>query len=216
MRNMVHPAAGAESSRAKVLAGKRMITDLRFAHGYRVELLEEWPGAPIPNWYYIPPQGSGGRDGILLHILPDGENDWMGCFAFGSYDLSAVIASPQDGVFFVVAEGEGYVVNAKEPSAWHRLPCSPVRHARILPEHGLVLFADFTHLVAYGKDGLKWKSRRLCWDDLEIVEIAGTKMIGSGYDCMNSIKPEGRFELDLLTGSLGQTDFAYAYQSCGW
>jgi len=189
-----------------------MITDLTAADGYRVELLNELPGTPNPIQFYFPPRGSGGRDGMLVHVTPDTAEGWIGCFAFGSYDVSAVIASLEPKKLFVISKGAGYVVNVAHPSEWDGVRCEPVRDVRIAATHGLVLFSDFDRVAAYGPNGLVWRSQRLCWDDLKIISIDGTAIVGSGFDPTNSARPEGRFELDLLTGKVGQSDFAYAYK----
>jgi hypothetical protein len=174
-----------------------------------VELLDERPGSPVTNQFYIPPGKSIGQDGMLVHIIPDATGDWIGCFAFGDFraGLSAVIASPQPEMLLVIARGAGYLVNTARPSEWKQIPCVPVRDARVLLDHRLVIFADFTRLAAYGTNGLARRSQPLCADDLRIIGIAGAIITGSGYDPTNPASPEGRFELDLLTGVISKTNF---------
>jgi hypothetical protein len=190
-----------------------MIADLTAANGYRVQLLDELPGTPSPNHFYFPPLGSGGRDGMLIRITPDTDEGWTGCFAFGSYDISAMIASPEPMKLFVISKGAGYVVNAAHPSEWNRVHCDPVRDVRVIEQYGLVLFADFTSIAAYGEKGLAWLSKPLCWDDLKIMSVEGTRIVGCGYDPTNEVRPTGHFELDLLTGEVGRTDFAHMHSS---
>jgi hypothetical protein len=47
-----------------------MVTDITLAYGYQLELLDELPNAPSTRRYYVPPQGTGGKDGILLRVVP--------------------------------------------------------------------------------------------------------------------------------------------------
>jgi hypothetical protein len=98
----------------------------------------------------------------------------------------------------VVSQGRAYFVDALNPSRWEELPISPVRHVRPLPEHGIVLFADFNNLAAFGPGGLVWRSPRLCWDDLEILTINADRIEGEGYDPLNSGKMP--IAVDLKTG----------------
>lgn len=178
-----------------------MIIDLTFATGYGVDLLDELPGTPDPVQFYFPTAGSGGKDGLLLRIKSDGTIGWVGCFAFDAVGLSACIASPQPGRLFVVSRGAGYVIDVTRPGEWTQVGCVPVREVRVLADQNMVLFADFTRIVAYGVNGRIWRSERLCWDDLRILSIDGGRVNGSGFDPTSSANPERRWELDLLTGS---------------
>lgn len=191
----------------------KMLVDLTFADGYRVELPDELPGYAT-NMTFIPPVGAGGRDGLLIQLRSDTAHDWLGCFAFGQFGIgfSAVIASPQPGWLFVISAGAGYIVNTTSSSEWEEVACTPVREANVIAERNMVLFADFTTVAAYGRNGLAWKSPRLCWDELHISSIQENKLHGTGYDPTNSSKPYGEFTVDLLTGQVLESDFDYAYK----
>ena len=71
---------------------------------------------------------------------------------------------------------------------------------RQLPEAGLLVFSDFTHLAAYRNNKLAWQSARVCWDDLKIAKITNEVIEGVGYDPTNSITHERPFSVDLRTG----------------
>ena len=184
-----------------------MTIDLTFASGYDLEVLDELPGTPNPVQFYFPPLRSEGRDGTLLRIKPDRSQKWVGCFAFGSYELSACIASPEPRQLFVLSRGAGYAVDVDCPGKSRELPSVPVRDFRVLADQKMVLFADFTRTAAYGVNGLIWRSERLCWDDVKILSIEGGLVYGSGSDPTSSANPERRWELDLLTGRTVRTDF---------
>lgn len=195
-----------------------MHTDLTFAHGYIVELIHDLPGVAVPNRIFIPPSVASTKDGIFLRVAPQSGEPWIGTFAFGHFgvDFSAVIASPEPGTLFVVSSGAGYIVNTEQPFEWGQLHCLPIRDARVALNEELVVFADFTHMCAYGRRGLAWQSRRLCWDGLEIISMDASKIVGCGDDPTNSNKPKGHFELDLLTGQVTATDFVGAYEQSLW
>jgi hypothetical protein len=72
-------------------------------------------------------------------------------------------------------------------------------------DQGLILFADDTTITAYGRSGLVWSSERLCWDDLKIVGVDGDQVIACGYDAPT--ESDGRFVLDLFTGTVRESDF---------
>jgi hypothetical protein len=190
-----------------------LLLDLTFAKGYDVELRDELPGDGT-KLLYVPSCDGGGKDGLLLDVRPVAAGDWIGCFAFGPFDtgLSAVIASPQPGRLFLISEGAGYLLNTADAAEWEEVACMPVREAKVVADHNMVLFSDFTNIAAYGCDGLIWKSRRLCWDDLQISSIVDNRLFGSGYDPTNSVKPRDNFMLDLRTGKVLESDFNYAYK----
>lgn len=191
-----------------------IFTDLSFSKGYRVALLSELPGREVSNVFFIPPIGMGGKDGVLIEVSPENGEQWIACCAFGQFGIgiSAVIAAPQPAKIFVVAEGQGYVIDSKCRSEWHDVPCRPIADLRVAPDRGVVLFSDFTSICAYGLAGRLWKSKQLCWDELKIEQIEGNKILGNGYDPTNSEKPYGQFELDLFTGEVRKSDFEYAYK----
>jgi hypothetical protein len=144
---------------------------------------------------------------MLLRVKRNGAKAWVGCFAFDAVGMSACIASPKPGHLFVVSRGAGYLIDLEHPREWIQIKCVPVREVRVLADQKMVVFADFTKIVAYGSEGLIWHSERLCWDNLKILSVEGERIIGSGYDPTNSRSPEGRFELDLSTGKIIRAEF---------
>jgi hypothetical protein len=100
----------------------------------------------------------------------------------------------------VISKGGGYLVNADSPESWEEVRACPVIDFRLLPEHQLLVFSDFTGLAAYGGNGLVWRSPRVCWDDLKITKVTSETVEGTGYDPTNSFKQEMRFAVDLKTG----------------
>src|SRR5204862_4757641 len=95
--------------------------------------------------------------------------------------------------------GLGYLINAERPHEPRRIASSPIRQFHIVQEHEIVLFADFTALVAYGRRGKIWESGRLAWDWLKIVSVEDTTIFLTGFDAPadNVAYP---FTVDLITG----------------
>ncbi|RKH05445.1 hypothetical protein D7V97_23925 [Corallococcus sp. CA053C] len=75
----------------------------------------------------------------------------------------------------------------------------PITEVRALPSAGIVVFANFTELVAYGAEGLRWRTKRLAWDGLKIVEVTERSLIGEYWDIRDEAMQ--RFEVDLATGA---------------
>jgi hypothetical protein len=85
------------------------------------------------------------------------------------------------------------------PDAWEEVNAVPIIDARAVPAAGVVVFANYTELVAYGASGMKWRTKRLAWDGLKVIAVGDRTLVGEYWD----IPEEGmrRFEVDLLTGA---------------
>jgi hypothetical protein len=64
----------------------------------------------------------------------------------------------------VIAQGAGYVVAAHKPDTSEEVSAVPIIDARAIPTASVVVFANYTELVAYGESGMKWRTKRLAWD----------------------------------------------------
>jgi hypothetical protein len=178
--------------------------DLTFPASYQVEIVPDFPGYPIPNLFYFPPRGTGGSEGVLLRIVLENADVWMGCFSPFTR-TPTLLAAPQADWLFVIPDNTGYAVNTSQPSEWSCVRSWPVTGVQTVKDHGMILFADDTTITAYGRKGVIWSSERLCWDDLKIIGVDGDQIIGCGFDPTNS--SEGRFILDVLTGVICESDF---------
>jgi hypothetical protein len=107
-----------------------------------------------------------------------------------------VVGWPDEESFCVVKTGTGVLVRASDPRADQEIEVFPICDVLPIAEHGLVLFADFTSLSAYGPAGLIWRSDRLVMDELKILGFEGGGLRVTGY--VADEYPE--FEVDIATG----------------
>lgn len=176
-------------------------SDLAFPHSYEIEEFRGLPGTgtlKVPLIYFPPPKGRPEHDGEWLKVTAKSGKTWVGVFAFGLGSRTGVISTPEPNTVCVISKGRGYLVNAESPELWDEVRACPVNDLRLLREHELVVFCDFTGLAAYGSNGLVWRSPRVCWDDLKITNVTRETIEGTGYDPTNS--NEMRFAVDLKTG----------------
>ncbi|HEV2205558.1 MAG TPA: hypothetical protein VGR36_03395 [Candidatus Acidoferrales bacterium] len=75
----------------------------------------------------------------------------------------------------------------------------PVLDVRVIPQHLLIVFSDFTRLAACGENGVAWVSPQVCWDDLKIVNVTSETIEGTGYD-PTSKTHQLQFVVSLKTG----------------
>lgn len=183
--------------------------DFAFPHSYEVEEVGEFPGtgvfqAPIIH-FPRPTKNRSDDNGLWLRVKARRGKTWMGVFARG-YNappaFSRVLSTPVPDQLCVVADGSAYSVDSKNPGAWEQIPINPVLEVQPVLEQNLLIFGDFTRLVAHGTNGLLWKTQRLCWDELKITKLEGNTVEGTGYDPTNRAAPTMRFVVDLKTGRL--------------
>jgi hypothetical protein len=177
--------------------------DFTFPHNYEVRMLEAAPPVhPVEKLYhYTVELEEGDRSGAYLRVTPQSGPAWVGFFALG-FDadqvVSAVCSTPDPERFCVVVGGYAYSVEASNPAEWLRIEQRPVVDLRVLPQHGLLLFAGFTSITAVGSSGIAWTTERLSWEGLTISEIEGDRLQGHGWDALAD--KDVPFEVDLKTG----------------
>jgi hypothetical protein len=184
------------------MSHKRDTIDATFAHSYECERLTETPKAGEPHYYYPGATTEGGRDGILVEVRPQGGRPWVGTFAFGQVTpkgVSGIFTTPNPECLCIVSKGEGYLVSADTPTAWEPVRATPVVDVRLVHAQGIIVFANFTELLAYGAGGVKWRTKRLAWDSLKITEVTDTLIKGEFWDIRSEAL--GSFIVDLATGT---------------
>jgi hypothetical protein len=180
---------------------------LLFEHRYDISLdpavFEGYGG----RWsrVVLPTDDNGGSVRLTCAVLPRQSPAWLGLFR-GSYPeppaMSAVFASPNPERFLAIAGGTGYLVNASDPTDYEVSGSGPITGALAIPDHDLLVVADFTRVSAYGPEGLVWVTPDLSWDGLVLEEVRDGSLRGKGWNAPQQKSIE--FEIDIHTGkSLG-------------
>jgi hypothetical protein len=161
---------------------------LRFPGGVPLDLQQELAAGPI------------------LGVRPTTGDPWVGVFAGGGYRVppaapSQVVGWPDGRSFCVVFTGSAYVVRADDPTHSFEVDLFPICDVSAIVSHELVVFADFTDLIAYGAGGLAWRSGRLVLDGLEILAAEGDVLHVRGS--VETVE----FTVDLGTGSSADGPF---------
>jgi len=179
--------------------------DSKFERRYEYELLEEGPAKGSSRHFYYPgATKAGGSDGLLIRVQPQVGDSWIGTFAFGCVlkkrGMSRVFATPNPDVMCVVANGEGYLVSASDPQTWEEVNAVPVLDVRQIPARSLIVFADFTSLVAYGEGGIRWRSGQIGADELSILDSSADRISGTWWNPAKGATSE--FVVDTMSGEL--------------
>ena len=178
---------------------KTALVDLSFRHDYTVEQIEEIPtGNDIKHVLF--PEGSANY-ALMIKVTPRKGSPWVATFA-RAYDspqaLTGILSCPSSEHVCVVSGGGGYIIRASDPDDRQKIPLVPITDARLIKGKGLLVFANFTSLAAYGVGGLLWQSSRLSWDGLRITEVTSEHITGLGWDSPR--EQEIEFVVDIATG----------------
>ena len=138
------------------------------------------------------------REGLVVRFYPSTDS-WVGNFQRGLTSLDEVFCHPDGRHVVVVAGGTAYVVDAED----HRLVAhfgAQIEQIVLVPASGFVLLGNGLWFEAIGPTGTAWRSRRISWDGMRSISLAGTVIRGEAY------APEGpdgmwyAFEVDAMTG----------------
>jgi hypothetical protein len=144
--------------------------------------------------------------GPILEIRPDDGGPWIAVFDGGDYESppaapTHVLGWPDERSVCVVDRGWGCVVRADDPDVTFEIDCYPICDVLVAPDHGLVVFADFTDVVAYGRDGVMWRCPDVVTDELRIVALDGDALHVSGFDAASyPEEPYPEIAVDVRTG----------------
>lgn len=157
------------------------------------------PYGPMAEPFSATGQGTH-REGLVVRFFPP-TGSWVGNFQRGVSAFDEVFAHPDGRHVVVVAGGTAYVLDV----AGHNVVAhfgAQIEQMLLVPERGFVLLGNGLWFEALGPTGTVWRSRRVSWDGMRNVSLAGTIVHGEAY------APEGRdgmwypFEVDVMTGSV--------------
>lgn len=177
-----------------------MKVDLSFQSIYSIEVLEELGAGE--RYYYPGATTKRGKDGLIVEVISSEGTSWVGVFAFGEISpkgISGVYSMPDPDKFCVVSRGAGYIVSSSDPEDWQEVKAIPVMDVRPVKSQNILVFADYTELVAYDETGIKWRTERLAYDRFKITEVTDRSLKGEFWNIRNEANEI--FEVDLVTGS---------------
>ena len=111
---------------------------------------------------------------------------------------TGVWSCPHPDWLCAIAGGYAYLINTCNPRDWEQIEYRPVVEVRPIPEAGLLVFASFHTLLAYGSEGAKWKTQRLTSEGLRLGNVEAGCITGWGWDMRTD--REFPFSVDLATG----------------
>jgi hypothetical protein len=182
----------------------RFAIDSSFQHAWQAEILSARPLILPARQFVFPAKVEEVEIGALEILVKPADaraGPFLATCALGFADPSAptgLWACPDPQWMCAVAGGYAYLVNTAEPEQWKQLEYRPVTGIRPLPRHGLLLFSGFHSLLAWGAEGIAWKTKRLSWEGIRIAGVEADTLTGFGWELKTDRELE--FEVDLRTG----------------
>jgi hypothetical protein len=174
---------------------------------WRAQVLAEPPMIAPARQFTYPMQIAGEEDALARGALqvmvhPASGGTFLATCALGFMSPSlptGVFACPNQEEMCAVAGGYAYVVDTARPERCSHLSLRPVVEVRVLPAQGLLVFAGFHSMMAWGPVGLAWETARLSWEGLRLGEAEGDTLHGFGWNMQTD--KDVAFAVDLQTGS---------------
>lgn len=171
-----------------------------FPRSYQATVLDERPTTKLQTIHFPRAWVSGGRDSVIVSVVPHHGSPWIGAFGFGfgGGAVSALSSTPDAAKFLVVSQGAGYVVSSENPSEWNQIKVVPITTVRPAPEYGIIVLADYTKIAAFNAEGMIWKTDRISFDGIVITNIDSGYIEGEAWDPTTPVRP--RFRVDIRNG----------------
>lgn len=141
------------------------------------------------------------RGALELMIRPATGEPFLATCALGFASPAVptgVWSCPDSATLCAVAGGYAYMINTRAPEHWQQVGYRPVTEIRPITDAGLLLFASFHSVEAWGVAGRLWQSRRLSWEGLRLGDATANELRGWGWDMRTDT--EVPFVLNLQTG----------------
>lgn len=178
-----------------------------FSRTWSAELLHK-PPLIAPARQYLYPQHIPGEEDALQRgalrfiVKPATGGSFLATCALGFRDPSlpsGLWSCPHAEDLLALAGGYAYRIATSTPEKAELMEQRPVTTVLAVPSHHLILLAGFHDMLALGTEGTLWRSARLSWEGIQLNEVRGNLLHGSGWDMFSDTdKP---FELDLRTGA---------------
>ena len=128
-------------------------------------------------------------------------NPFLATCALGFRDPAApsgLWSMPHPDWLCAVSGGYAYLIHVADPTQFTMVPYRPVLQVMASAEQELLLFLGHQSILAWGRDGERWRSERLSWEGVAVDRIDGDTLHGTGWDLLSDM--DVAFALDLKSG----------------
>ena len=108
----------------------------------------------------------------------DLDSRWVGVFGRGHTTLSSLTRFDVNGAIFVIAGGQGYVIDLAARTCSLKTSCSILQSAIPVSGADMVIACDFTDIFAYGLKSECWSSDRIAHDGIRLDRANQNELFG--------------------------------------
>ena len=145
------------------------------------------------------------RETLLLEVLPDTGNNWVGIFQPGHYEFSGVYQHPNSIDLIIVSRGQGYIINPESRQLLETFN-GCIFSVIDLPETYYILFQDASSLLCYDCSGFLWENTEIAWDSVRGLKVTGNILSGEFHRSHEDVWAS--FWLNLKTGSVHKGEYS--------
>lgn len=158
------------------------------------------PGFEPQNFYPPIARTYPSRYDLTLEFRHFSGKPFRATFASREGEANGVYTTPDPDVACVVAGGAAYFVHIDEPTQWEQDPGKPIEQVRLIPEHGLFLFASEEELWARTIDVVLWNTGCITDYKIELKEVTEEEVKGVTYLYDKEYDFTVNFKTGVLTG----------------
>lgn len=135
----------------------------------------------------------------------EGLEEWAGVFGIDDLwsEINIAVVFDDNRHAFIVASGQGYVVNLTDRSLTYRTADDNIRDVIVIPNRDLILTCNYAYLTLYDSDKILWSSDRIASDTIKLTKATPDKV--SGY--LLQMKGWYSFIFDINSRALIEQNF---------
>ena len=138
------------------------------------------------------------QEGFVVQFCPDGRPSWVGNFQRVLSGFDHVVMHPDGISVIVISGGQAYVVDIVNRKMVNKFG-GDIDGITEIKDRQRIVFSTPTTLLAVGKAGVLWESKRLSWDGVRSLAEKNGFIIGEAYDPMQDKWVP--FSVDISTGA---------------
>ncbi len=152
---------------------------------------------PTPSGDYEEHRFDATGDCSWVLFRPPSEADWVGIFGKARWGKSAAAVDWDDERAFVIAGGQGYLINTATRALLYRTAGDRLQDVIYVEARRRFVLADELYLHVFDLDRLLWSTARVSWDGIRRLAAVGHVVSGEAWTPSATGDDWSRFACDL-------------------
>ncbi len=155
----------------------------------------EYPsGFSPPPYHFRPGNAAYSNIDLCLQVTHSSGYEWWGVFDSEGYSCNAICVCPHPDYIFVIAGGQGYLINTLEPEMYTIPRICPILNMTVLNSEFGIMIQGFCSLQLLTSSGFS-DVFEICPDELVFMSYSDNIIEFSGYDPASNEYCTYRFDL---------------------